>query len=203
MYQYPSRNQTFKNLVPKGSKVKMERRPNSFGDRIIEGSNSFGDGVNRRTPRIRAKVLDEEGSISLLIIALFLIALVLSISLVNISDAYIAKRELIQIAEEIAQKSAQSLDYSRYYLDDSNWEAQNRTPLDCLTAKQLVSEKLLATKLRGRDIALDSVSCEADFIHLNVHSNISPIVDFPLFRGITGSTIKIDASVEAATILGN
>ena len=62
------------------------------------------------------KLRREEGSIAVFVTALFLIALILSMGLVNISDAYIAKRELIQIAEEIAQKSAHSLDYSRYYL---------------------------------------------------------------------------------------
>ena len=148
------------------------------------------------------KLRREEGSIAVFVTALFLIALILSMGLVNISDAYIAKRELIQIAEEIAQKSAHSVDYSRYYLDAYNWEGHNRTPLDCLAAKLLVSQSLLSARLRDRKVELDSISCEADFLQLKVHSTISPVIDFFIFRAIIGHEENIEASVEATTILG-
>ena len=60
-------------------------------------------------------LLSEEGSISLLLVFLFLITAISSLVVVDVADAYLAKRQLSQIGEAAAQIGTHQIDLNRYY----------------------------------------------------------------------------------------
>ena len=85
---------------------------------------------------------DEHGSISLLIMSLFMSTLIVLVILTNISSIYLAKRALTQASEAAVQRGVRNLDLQTYYQSDYNfWQfAWNLTgegetdpgiPIDC------------------------------------------------------------------------
>ena len=91
---------------------------------------------------IRALIRDERGSISLLIMSLFMSTLIVLVILTNISSIYLAKRALTQASEAAVQRGVRNLDLQTYYQSDYNfWQfAWNLTgegetdpgiPIDC------------------------------------------------------------------------
>jgi hypothetical protein len=110
--------------------------------------------VNRASQRnIALKLQDERGSISILIIALFLITISLVMITTNITAVSLAKRTLTQSAESVAQRGAHFLDEDIYYSGKFNviTMAQNLfgqgpedpgVPIDCDKAQAGIAEAL-------------------------------------------------------------
>ena len=155
----------------------------------------------------------ELGSISPLISGLFLILMVLSAGLVNLSDSYLAKRELIQIIEPQVQAAIQSIDLTRYYTGDQFLgfekffgQSKNRVPIDCREVVKRVTVKISQSFLRNGQIKLTDAICSEEELSIEVSSKIHPIIDFPLFNGLLSSNnsmngeILIKAKVGATSI---
>ena len=66
----------------------------------------------------------EEGSISVLITSLFLLVFILSVGIIDISDSYLAKRELIQIGEDAILVASHTLNENLYYSKIANESPQ-------------------------------------------------------------------------------
>jgi Flp pilus assembly protein TadG len=109
---------------------------------------------------IRALIRDERGSISLLIMSLFISTLMVLVVLTNISSIYLAKRALTQGSEAAVQRGVRNLDLETYYQSEYNfWQfAWNLTgdgetdpgiPIDCQ---------------KGRD---DAVSAMAKWVQIS------------------------------------
>ena len=110
--------------------------------------------VNRTSQRnITLKLQDERGSISILVIALFLITISLVMITTNITAVSLAKRTLTQSAESVAQRGAHFLDEDIYYSGKFNviTMAQNLfgqgpedpgVPIDCDKAQAGIAEAL-------------------------------------------------------------
>ena len=85
---------------------------------------------------IKDLLRDETGSLSILVFALFFVLLVSSLGVVDISDNFLAKRQLIEIGEVAITQAAHQLSLSRYYsgnvlMDSSGADGtQFRIPLD-------------------------------------------------------------------------
>ena len=103
--------------------------------------------------RVSLKIQDERGSISLLIIALFLITISLVMITTNVATITLAKRTLTQSAESAAQRGAHFLDEDAYYSGKFNviTMAQNLfgqgpedpgVPIDCQKAQAGIAEAL-------------------------------------------------------------
>jgi hypothetical protein len=99
------------------------------------------------------KIQDERGSLSVLIIALFLITISLVMITTNIATITLAKRNLTQSAESVAQRGAHFLDEEAYYRGKFNviTMAQNLfgqgpedpgVPIDCEKAQIGIAEAL-------------------------------------------------------------
>ena len=109
---------------------------------------------NRATlRRFSLKIQEERGSISILIIALFLITISLVMITTNIATITLAKRTLTQSAESVAQRGAHFLDEDAYYRGKFNviTMAQNLfgqgpedpgVPIDCQKAQVGIAEAL-------------------------------------------------------------
>ena len=135
---------------------------------------------NRATLRkVTLKIQDERGSISVLIIALFLITISLVMITTNIATITLAKRTLTQSAESAAQRGAHFLDEDAYYRGKFNviTMAQNLfgqgpedpgVPIDCEKAQAGIAEalsdlseesKLLIDK-GAHDLEVAEISCD-------------------------------------------
>ena len=152
----------------------------------------------------------QSGSISVLIISLFLILMTISIGLVDISDASYAKRELIQILEPIVQSSARSISLSNYYQRNFNGllpvqEKKNkeRVPIDCEKAIALIQKYTSVSSLRNSPITIEKIECDGSEIFVQASSEIRPVIDLTLLNAAgTGSKgkIQITAEVGAASV---
>jgi len=103
--------------------------------------------------RVSLKIQEERGSISILVIALFLITISLVMITTNIATITLAKRTLTQSAESVAQRGAHFLDEDAYYRGKFNviTMAQNLfgqgpqdpgVPIDCQKAQVGIAEAL-------------------------------------------------------------
>lgn len=162
---------------------------------------------------------EENGSISVLIVTLFLFLLILSLSILDASDAYLAKRELLAIGERALTKSVHQLSLPDYYggqsslndgssINPSQAPSQNSSlnqfvPLDCPVAIAEFERQISISDLRGGVVAIRSVHCEGNKLSAQISSEILPIINFPLLNTVTGSHIQILASPAAASIFGS
>lgn len=154
---------------------------------------------------INNNLMNESGSISIFISALFLIVFLLSVGVIDISDTYLAKRELIQIGEDAILVASHSLDESRYYSEaefPSGMPVQ-RVPLDCALASSKFTSEINLRSLRNNSITVSGWSCNNDQISASITSRISAIVSFPILSNMTGDHIIIDATIGATSELAH
>jgi hypothetical protein len=173
---------------------------------------------------------EENGSISILVMGLFLVLLILSASILDASDAYMAKRELLAIGERALTKSVHYLSLQDYYTGGSSAPTNNSAstnnsaptknsgsnsastdvssqttqfiPLDCPTAIAEFEREISISDLRGEAVTISSLSCDGYKISAQIEAGILPIINFPLINSITGPRIKISAAPAAASVFG-
>jgi hypothetical protein len=140
---------------------------------------------SKRIHGIFAKFNSERGSVSLLIIGLFIVLFTTTIVLTDISSIYLAKRSLILTTEAAVQRGMKNLDSSKYYSGEYNLTEMLGTvvgrgqgdpgiPIDCEAGKRDVEEVIFNWKTRGdsynranlRDVSLDSFECDGFQIYI-------------------------------------
>jgi hypothetical protein len=67
---------------------------------------------------LKAILEDEEGSISILIIGLFVVTVATLLVITNIASIAIAQRSLVQASEAAVQRGVQNLDLEAYYVGE-------------------------------------------------------------------------------------
>ena len=152
--------------------------------------------------KLRMRLKEDTGSISVLIMGLFIILLTSSISILDISDSYIAKRELTNLGESAITLAAQSLDQASYY-QNGIAGAGELVPIDCNLASTKFADEIEQSKLRGNVISVDSFQCDKGQVIADISSINSPPIRFPLINQIIGSNEVIKASVGAGSIVQN
>jgi len=91
---------------------------------------------------------DEEGSISLLIIGLFVVTVATLLVITNIASIAIAQRSLVQASEAAVQRSVQNLDLKSYYVGEGGMLSgilnNNETPIpiECSSASAAINDEL-------------------------------------------------------------
>lgn len=97
---------------------------------------------------VRHKLKREDGSISVLVFGLFIVVLLASVVLTDISALIVAKRSLIQATESAAQSAAHALDLETYYQGKHSalsflvTDASPVIPIDCAAANNRAAETL-------------------------------------------------------------
>jgi len=97
---------------------------------------------------LRARLKNEDGSISVLVFGLFAVVLLSGVVLTNISAVIVAQRSLIQATESAAQSAAHALDLDSYYQGKHSAlsflvsDANPVIPIDCKAANSRASETL-------------------------------------------------------------
>jgi hypothetical protein len=110
---------------------------------------SVSDAKHFRFPAgLRARLLYEDGSISILVFGLFSVVLLSGVVLTDISAVIVAQRSLVQATESAAQSAAHALDLDVYYQGKHSAlsflvsNASPVIPIDCQAARNRASETL-------------------------------------------------------------
>jgi Flp pilus assembly protein TadG len=172
---------------------------NSTGTPPTKKLQSVKKSISKRNPFLFL-ISDEAGSISILIMGLFLILLTLSLGIIDLSDAYLAKRELTNIGESAVSIAAQSLDQARYYNEGIS-NAGALVPIDCTLATSKFQSEIAQAALRESSVSVNSFSCQGDQILADISASISPAVKFPIINNLVGKSILIKASVGAGSVV--
>ena len=158
------------------------------------------------------KLLDEDrGSISLIVMALFLISIVTIAILTDISSVYLAKRSLTQATEAAAQRAVRNLDMSAYYRGEYNatkslltlagyGESDPGIPIDCAKGREDALSALSDWSVAGRTVMrsnlgvinLKKLSCDGYQIAITTSSTASLPFLFPF---IEISKVRITSTV--------
>ena len=149
--------------------------------------------------RVKIYLVNEDGSISLLIFFMFLMLLVLTFTITNISYAGLAKRELVQIGQAAVSYGAHEIDLNRYYENGiiSNAAGYSQVPLDCPKALDRATSFLFTNNLRGSKIDIAKSECAADKITLLISSKIDPGVMWANMK----NKLEVKALVSATSIV--
>jgi hypothetical protein len=148
-------------------------------------------------------IKDESGSISLLLVFLFLVTAIISLVVIDISDGYLAKRQLAQVGEAAAQIGSHQIDLNRYYsqgLIDSGM-GYKQVPLDCNSAINYALRFLNSNSLRGNPIRLTGASCQNEKVTLNIQSEIRPLITLPIVTGTFGQRFLINSKVITTAVV--
>ena len=150
---------------------------------------------------IRRFIRDERGSLSVLIMSLFLMIVTTLLILTNISSVYLAKRSLTQITEAAAQRGVRNLDLDAYYRSQYNatrlalnvlgeGERDPGIPIDCQkgaedtldSIAQLSSEGNGLARENLKEIKVEAIECDGFQISLRT----SATVNLPFILPFTG-----------------
>ena len=128
---------------------------------------------------------EEEGSISILVLSLFLLVLTLSMAILDVSANFLAKQELTHIGEVAISTASHSIDLDRYYRADRIFVKNGakgpiyRVPIDCSTALTKFEREISTQSLRGRSIYLASWNCYRDSLSAQLESYVPLVVPIP------------------------
>jgi hypothetical protein len=159
---------------------------------------------------IKQLLRDDRGSISVLTIALFLITVCLIMITTNITTVSIAKRNLTQSAESVAQRGAHFLDEEAYYTGKFNaiTMAQNLfgrgpqdpgVPIDCDKAMAGIAEALddlardseLLIQKGVNNLEVSEVVCDGRDIKVSLRADVNLPFQLPLMNL---SSVKLESS---------
>jgi len=152
------------------------------------------------------KAQEESGSLVVLVLTIFFLLLVGSLAIVDISDNFLAKRQLIEIGEVAITRAAHQISLTRYYsgnilMDNSGGDGtQFRIPLDCQSAYGSFHDEIAAATLRGNFIAITSWNCSNDEVTGTITAEIPVLLKLPL--GIGSQKTVITTVVAATSIIG-
>ena len=150
---------------------------------------------------IRRFIRDERGSLSVLIMSLFLMIVTTLLILTNISSVYLAKRSLTQITEAAAQRGVRNLDLDAYYRSQYNatrlalnvlgeGERDPGIPIDCQkgakdaldSMAQLGSDGSGLIRENLTEIKVEEIECDGFQISLRTSATVSLPFILPFTR---------------------
>ena len=97
---------------------------------------------------VKTNINNEDGSISLLIIGLFVVTVATLLVITNIASIAIAQRSLVQASESAVQRGVQNLDLEAYYVGEGGMlsgvlnNGEVPIPIECSSANSAISNEL-------------------------------------------------------------
>ena len=152
--------------------------------------------------RIREKLLrDERGSISILIMGLFLLSVITLMVLTDISSVYLAKRTLTQATEAAAQRGVRNLDLEKYYEKSytavrfglnllGDGEKDPGIPIDCTKGRADAVDALNSwigldasiTRKNLHAIRIEEISCDSSELGIRTSARVVLPFNLPLLN---------------------
>ena len=150
-------------------------------------------------------IRDESGSLTLFITSLFLLTLLLSFAIIDISGALVAKRQLVNIGEAAISRAAHNIDLARYYSGEFTISGYGTSgekylvPIDCQAASLTLESEIAMSQLHRSSISILSFTCEGDLIRATITSKIAPLLALPILQGsVMNQFLNITATVSAS-----
>jgi hypothetical protein len=147
------------------------------------------------------KLSSERGSISILVIGLFLILLLLIMILTDISSIYLSKRSLTLATEAAVQRGMQNLDSDQYYSGEYNLtrllentlmesEEDPGIPIDCAQGESDANEVISNWSSLGNsvsrvgmsDLAISNFECDGYQIYLETSALAQIPIPIPFIK---------------------
>jgi hypothetical protein len=167
--------------------------------------------VKNLVEKFQRFLCDERGSLSLLIMSLFMTIVITLLILTDISSIYFAKRALTQATEAAAQRGVRNLDLEAYYRGEynasrlalnllGNSEVDPGIPIDCAkgsrdafdTLKNWGNAQVFISRGNLGAIAIDEIQC--DGYQLSIRTSSMATLPFVLpFIGL--GKVRISAQV--------
>jgi hypothetical protein len=160
---------------------------------------------------MRKFLRDDRGSISLLVMSLFMVLVITSTLMTNISGVYLAKRALTQGTEAAAQRGVRNLDLESYYSSKYTLstlifnvagfpESDPGIPIDCQKGSQDAVAAMQSWAALGSEVTRENLGdirieeMECDGYSLSIKTSASASLPFTIpFTGI--STVRITSTV--------
>ena len=152
---------------------------------------------------IKKYLKSENGSISFLLVFLFVVVTITSLVVMNISDAYLAKRQLVKVGETAAEIGARQIDLNRYYSQGliESGLGYKKVPIDCNSAILYAQRYLFSNTLRGNQIFMTGWSCGDEKLKIRIRTQITPLVSLPIVSATYGNRFSINAEVIATSVV--
>ncbi len=143
------------------------------------------------------RLKEENGSISVLTMGLFLVSVVLLILITDIASISVARESLVHVSEAAAIRASQSVDLGSYYRGDTGVAI----PIDCQVAYQKAIEEInLWLQSDGgihrpelQQAWITDFSCTGNRVQLSTSARA--VLPFRLPQSAT--SVEINATVEA------
>lgn len=147
--------------------------------------------------KIPAWLEDDEGTISVLTLGLFVLTVGILVLLTDIASIEVSKQSLVHVSESAAIRAVHNVDLSAYYRGNSGVSV----PIDCSVAYSLVVEELNDWSGGGSDIrrpelngiSLTNFACRGNRVQLSTSARAS--LPFRLPQGL--EEVEIHTTVEA------
>lgn len=149
--------------------------------------------IQRRFHRLK----EENGSISILTMGLFLVSVALLILITDIASISVAKESLVHVSEAAAIRASHTVDLGSYYRGDAGVSI----PIDCQVAYQNAAEEIsMWTQSDGgihrpelQQVWMTDFSCSGNRVQLSTSARA--ILPFRLPQ--SAASVDIHATVEA------
>lgn len=188
--------------------ISIKNEVNIFGD-VLSKINSHGHFICRHDEDSQIPCSSEKGSLSILIISLFLITLLLSFAIIDVAGAYRAKRDLVNLSEAAISRAAHNLDSGRYYSGDRSLLGSgplgpiNLLPIDCAAASQTFHQEIESMNVDSAPLSVLNFSCIDDLLRATVTVSLKPTLALPILQGsVMNRRLTIRASVSASNVIG-
>jgi hypothetical protein len=145
-----------------------------------------------------------EGSISILIMGLFIVSLSFVVVMTDISVVYLAKRNLTSLSESASQRGLSNIDDSNYYQGEfnllqeastvmGNGESDPGIPIDCNKGENDVEESLRTfslaelgiTRVNLHGISLEKFECDGFAIYIETSAMVDVPIQLPFMNSRT------------------
>ena len=139
------------------------------------------------------------GSLIPLSFGFFLIAVTLSFISINISAAYAAKKELINIGEAAINSSAHSINLLFYYSEINRFDSKKRVPLNCQEASSKFYTLISQSRVSDKVISINSFNCDLYEVSAQISITAQLPIDIPFFHLNELDKLKITTSIGASS----
>jgi hypothetical protein len=129
---------------------------------------------------------NDEGSITPLIVLYFIVIMSSIFVIANVASMYIARKELITMAEAALSKAAQQLDETRYYYSMpsivSSGDSQGRAiPINCNDASTTFRREIAAMSFQT-EIEISKFECDGENLSASLSETSRLPFELPIFN---------------------
>ena len=134
----------------------------------------------------REPLADDEGSITPLIVLYFIVVMSSIFVIANVASVYIARKELITMAEAALSKAAQELDEARYYYSlpsiFPSGDSQGRAiPINCNDASTTFRREIAAMSFQT-EIEISKFECDGENLSASLSETSRLPFELPIFN---------------------